>query len=77
MQPYKEHVPCGEPEIVPENAEKMKERIKQLMDVGADEVKIFELSDKQLNELLKKETGINREERRKRVKSYRKTGKFV
>lgn len=70
MQPYSEHLPIGDPELVPDDAAEWKARMQELLDSGADEIKVFRPSDPQLNAMLKAK-GMNREQRRKWIKERR------
>lgn len=54
MQPYKNHVPIGDPELTPDNAEEFQKRIGELFDSGADEIKIFRPTKEQRRQWRKK-----------------------
>lgn len=69
MQPYRDGNPIGEPEMCPEDAAKMQDRLTELLDQGADEVRVFRANDVQLNSRLK-EQGMNRKQRREWIKNH-------
>lgn len=72
MQPYKDHLPMGPAELVPEDSEEAKKRMEEMFEKGADEIKVFKPNNRQLNEMLSKK-GMNRKQRRDWIKSHRKT----
>lgn len=72
MQPYRDGAPIGNPEMCPEDAKNMQNRISELLDRGADEVRVFRANDIQLNNRLK-EQGMNREQRREWIKNHGKS----
>ena len=70
MQPYQQHMPMGEAELVPEDPNEFARRVNELMKDGADEVKVFKMSNKQLHETLKRQ-GMSRKSRREWIKNQR------
>lgn len=70
MQPYASGRPIGMPEIVPEQAVDFERRVNELMDGGADEVRVFKATRAKLDAKLKKQ-GLNRAQRRDWIKRHR------
>jgi len=70
MQPYQGGKPVGMPEMVPEQAENFQRRVSELMEGGADEVRVFKATRAKLDTKLKKQ-GLNREQRRDWIKKHR------
>lgn len=70
MQSYENNRPIGLPEMVSRDGEEFRRRVDELLNEGADEVRVFEASNAQLNARLK-EKGMNRAQRRNWIKTHR------
>lgn len=70
MQPYASGKPIGMPEMVPEQAADFERRVNELMEWGADEVRVFKATSAKLDTKLKKQ-GLNRAQRREWLKRHR------
>lgn len=71
MQPFKGDHPCGPKEVSPENAQEFKDRISELLDSGADEVRVSPFQGPEDYNKAFKRDEIRRKERRKLVKKHR------